>query len=253
MRDKVILKELRNFFIKEKNAGKKLRIFQPQSDISNYFKKFNINVDLDNNKEIILQEETALELGGVNRNSFSMIYDVNDLALIENGRITLLGYEIDETQDSSIDFGIFILIAPNDDRNKQIEEFKHLNFISNSIEGFMIRTIPRRFWCRINSQVIEKKFSFEFLGNAIIYLYKQKFGSFIKSIEIFIINSYPNSIQEFIKLSSEITKRSRERWKNKVEEWKKRIDCDYDWACEICPYQEDCYDIKKLLSTRNKM
>ncbi|MFX0059415.1 MAG: hypothetical protein ACFE85_16220 [Candidatus Hodarchaeota archaeon] len=253
MQDKVILKELHNFFIKERNNGKKLRIYQSPTDMINFFKKFNISVELDRNKEIILQEDTELELGGINRNSFSIIYIVDDSKLIKDGNITLLGPEINEIQESSVDFGIFILIAPNESPAKEIDKFNHLNFVSNSIEGFMIRTIPRRFWCRINSQVIKRKISFEFLGNAIIYLYKQKFGNIIKSIEIFIINSYPNSIKDFIKLSSDITERSRERWKNKIEEWKKRIDCDYDWACKICPYQEECYDIKKILSTRNKI
>jgi CO dehydrogenase/acetyl-CoA synthase beta subunit len=253
MKDKVILKDLHNFFIKERNLGKKLTIFQSNSDKPNYFKKFNINIELENNKGIILQEETSLELGGVNRNSFSMIYTVNDLDLIKNGRITLLGPEVNEIQESSIDFGIFILIMVGEDQNKVIDELKHLSFISNSIEGFMIRTIPRRFWCRISSQLFEKNFSFEFLGNAIIHLYNQKFGALIRSIEIFIINSYPNSIKEFIELSSEITKKSNESWKLKVEEWKKRLECDYDWACEICPYSEECYDIKQLLNKRKEI
>ncbi|MFX1357244.1 MAG: hypothetical protein ACFFA8_08145 [Promethearchaeota archaeon] len=208
---------------------------------------------MNNNKEIILQEETKLELGGINKNSFSIIHIVDDSNLIKDGNITLLGHEIGEIEESKIDFGIFILIAINDNHSKEIEALKHLNFISNGIEGFMIRTIPRRFWCRINSKVIDKNFSFEFLGNAIIYLYKQKFGKLIKSIEIFFINSYPSSIQEFIELSSEIIKRSRENWKNKVEQWKKRVDCDYDWACEICPYQDECSDIKQLLNNRDKI
>ena len=43
------------------------------------------------------------------------------------------------------------------------------------------------------------------------------------------------------------------RWKKKIDEWKKRIDCDYDWGCEICPYQEECYDIKKTLVEREKI
>ena len=93
----------------------------------------------------------------------------------------------------------------------------------------------------------------EHLGNAIIYLYKEKFKELIQSIEIFFINDHLKSIQEFIRITSNITEIHTEKWKNKVNEWKKKIDCDYDWGCEICPYYDDCEDIKDLLNTRSQI
>ncbi|MFX0010981.1 MAG: hypothetical protein ACFE9R_11750, partial [Candidatus Hermodarchaeota archaeon] len=127
-----------------------------------------------------------------------------------------------------------------------------LNFLSNGIEGFSIRTIPRRFWCRVSSSALQKGFSFELLGNAIIQLYFQKFKELVKSVEVIFINSYPDSIDRFIVLSSEIFAEIREKWKKKIDEWRKRIDCEYDWGCEICPYQEQCYDIKQILAFREE-
>ena len=70
---------------------------------------------------------------------------------------------------------------------------------------------------------------------------------------IFFINDHPESIQEFIQITSNITRIHTEKWKNKVNEWKKKIDCDYDWGCEICPYYDDCEDIKDLLNARSQM
>ncbi|MFX0044097.1 MAG: hypothetical protein ACFE8L_14375, partial [Candidatus Hodarchaeota archaeon] len=128
-----------------------------------------------------------------------------------------------------------------------------LNFISNGIEGFLIRTIPRKFWCRISTEVIRKNFSFEFLGNAIFCLYKQKFKDLIESMEVFFINSYPNLIDEFMSIISEIIVHINDQWIQKIEQWRKRIDCEYDWGCEICPYQEECYEIKQVLVEREKI
>ncbi len=41
--------------------------------------------------------------------------------------------------------------------------------------------------------------------------------------------------------------------KKKVDKWKKKIDCDYDWGCEICPYREECYNIKQVLVERERI
>lgn len=212
----------------------------------------NIGVELDNFKEIILKEETKLELGGIDKKSFSLIYPSNELDHIQDGVITLIGPEINDISDQSIDFGIFILIGSKKINEKDFDALRHLSFISSGIEGFMIRTIPRRFWCRISENVI-KKFSFEFLGKAIIYLYKQEFKELITTMEIILINSYPDLIDEFIEVSSDIRKYIDSKWKDKIEKWKKRIDCDYDWECDDCLYYDTCEVVKEVLEERSKI
>jgi len=253
MENKIIIEKIRDFIEQEQISGKTL--FSYQCDLSqiNLVTKSKIKIGLNGYKEIILEEETALELGGVNSKSFSIIFPISDDRLIEHGQITLLGCEISKIVETNIDFGMMVLIGINNDTDKEIDELRHLNFISNGIEGFSIRTIPRRFWCRISSLALKKDFSFEFLGNAIISLYQQKFQDLIKSIEIFFINSYQDSIEHFIELSADIYSKSKEKWKKKIEEWRKRINCDYDWGCEICPYQEECYDVKQLLVSREEI
>ncbi|MFX1281871.1 MAG: hypothetical protein ACFFA3_21150, partial [Promethearchaeota archaeon] len=95
-------------------------------------------------------------------------------------------------------------------------------------------------------------FSFQFLGNAIIYLYKQKFGNLIEVIEIIFVNSHAEIIDDYVRITSKIREQFNKRWIEKIENWRKRIDCEYDWGCEICPYREICYDIKQVLVEREK-
>ena len=253
MENKVIIEKIRDFLEQEQNRGKTL--FSYRCDLSqiNSAPNSKIKVGLNSHKEIILEEETGLELGGVNKKSFSIIFPISDARLIEHGKITLLGREINTIKETNIDFGMMLLIGINNLTDKEIDELRHLNFISNGIEGFSIRTIPRRFWCRISTSSLTKDFSFEFLGNAIISLYQQKFNSLIKSIEVIFINSYQDSIEQFIVHSAAIHSKLKDKWKHKIEEWKKRIDCDYDWGCEICPYQEACLDIKQVLVSREEI
>jgi CO dehydrogenase/acetyl-CoA synthase beta subunit len=246
-----------NFFLKGiSRKGKKIVIYQPQPSLPDFLSKFNIKIEMENCKEIILQEETQLELGGVNKKSFSLIYPISELESlnhINNRRITLIGPEIKEISSESIDFGMFISIGGKGISENDWTSLKQFNFISDSIEGFSIRSVPRRFWCRINSKVIQNNFSFKFLGNAIFYLYSQKFKNLIETIEIMFIVSYPDLIDQFIETTSEISSYLNTKWKSKVDDWKKRVDCDYDWACDLCPYREECYSVKQVLSERERI
>ncbi|MBY9008561.1 MAG: hypothetical protein KGD74_01685 [Candidatus Lokiarchaeota archaeon] len=253
MENKIIIKQIRDFLEREQKSGKTLFSYRCDSNQINLVTNSRIAIGMDDHKEIILEEETGLELGGVNRKSFSIIFPINDAQLIEHGKITLLGREINKILDTNIDFGMMLLIGINNGTDKEIDELRHLNFISNSIEGFSIRTIPRRFWCRISTSALKKGFSFESLGNAIISLYKLKFKGLIKSLEVIFINSYQDSIEQFIVHSSDIRSKLKDKWKNKIEEWRKRIDCDYDWGCEICPYREECYNVKQVLVSREEI
>ena len=253
MENKTTIDKIRDFLEQEQNSGKPLfsygsRLHQNNSSINS-----KIEIGLNQYKEIILEEETGLELGGMNSKSFSIVIPIKKINLINHGKITLLGREVDKITESFIDFGIIILIGINNATEKDEDELKQLNFISNGIEGFSIRTIPRRFWCRISKSALQKGFSFEFLGNAIIYLYKRKFEGLVKSVEVVFINSYPSSIGQFVVLSSDILSKDKEKWKKKIDEWRKRIDCDYDWGCEICPYREECYNIKQVLISREEI
>jgi CO dehydrogenase/acetyl-CoA synthase beta subunit len=236
--------------------GKKMFIYPPQPSLPDFLSKFKIKIEMDNCKEIILQEETQLELGGATKKSFSLVYPISELEsldYINDRRITLIGPEIREISLPSIDFGMFILIGGKKISENDWASLRQFSFISNGIEGFSIRSVPRRFWCRINSQVIQNNFSFEFLGNAIFYLYTQKFKNLIEKIEIIFIVSYPDLIDQFIKTASGITSYLNAKWKNRIYDWKKKVDCDYDWACNICPYRDKCQNVKEVLIEREKI
>jgi len=253
MENKITIEKLREFLEQEQNSGKTLFSYQSRLNQNNSLIDSKLKIGSNKYKEIILEEETGLELGGMNRKSFSIIFPIKDSQLIKHGKITLLGKEVNKITEPTIDFGMMLLIGINNATEKEKDELKRLNFISNGIEGFSIRTIPRRFWCRISKSALQKGFSFEFLGNAIIYLYKRKFKGLVKSVEVIFINSYPSSIEQFIVLSSDIFSKVKEKWKTKIDEWRKRIDCDYDWGCEICPYREECYGVKQVLVSREEI
>jgi CO dehydrogenase/acetyl-CoA synthase beta subunit len=256
MKIEEIFKRLRSYTDSLVQDGVELSLYEKKIDFDNYLESFQINVELNKHKAIILQDETGLELGGINKKSFSLVYPINSSKFkdyLRNGQITLIGPEIEKIVDSSVNFGMIIFIGGCRITENVINSLKHFNFVSNGIEGFLIRSIPRKFWCRISSKIIKRGFSFQLLGNAFFYLYEQKYGNLIESMEILFINTYSNIIDEYLSLSSKLRDHMNESWIRKIENWSKRIDCEYDWGCEMCPYQEECYEIKQVLIEREKI
>lgn len=253
------LQKLETFLSKEVKKGNRVRTFSKKKDIPHHFHTLNIGVAYGQNKEIILKEETGLELGGRNQTSFKFVYPLqisqglrNSLELLRENDIILFGPEIRELKNNKIDFGIFIILGLRKTELEQNQEIFRFKRLSDSIEGFNIRSIPKRFWCRISSKLLNKGFSFELLANAIIYLYENKLNETITSqyVRIIMISSLPDLITKFDEFISVLKKEQKLKWNQKVEEWEKKVDCEYEWSCEICPFREKCKKVKALLETR---
>jgi CO dehydrogenase/acetyl-CoA synthase beta subunit len=254
-----ILQKLENFLSKEFKNGNRIRTFSRKKNIPHHFRNLNIGLAFGENRDIILKEETGLELGGRNQTSFKYVYPLqisqglrNSFKLLRENDIILLGPEISELKSNKIDFGIFVMVDLRKTEFEQNQEIFSFNMLSNSIEGFHIRSIPKRFWCRISSKLLNKGFSFELLANAIIYLYENKLNKTmtLESVRIIMISSLPDLITKFDELISVIKQEQKLKWNQKVEEWEKKVDCEYEWSCEICPYKDKCKKVKALLETR---
>jgi CO dehydrogenase/acetyl-CoA synthase beta subunit len=241
------------FFEDKKTSSQPLSVYEINDSLTNYFKNCEISVEIDKNKGIVLKEELGIELGGMSNTSFSLIYPTNKKLDDDRDLVFVLGNEIQQINTKAINFGIFILIQSDQLDDSLFTQLRHFSSISNDIEGFSIRSIPRRFWSRISDEAIKKGFSFEFFGKAIIHSYKKRYEGFINSMKVFMINSDKQIITEFLTCVSTMKAEMNQRWKKKIEDWKKRIDCDYQWACEICPYISACQNIQEILERRKKI
>jgi CO dehydrogenase/acetyl-CoA synthase beta subunit len=241
------------FFEDKNTSSQPLRVYELNDSLNEYFRNYEISVEINKNKDIVLNEDLGIELGGMSNTSFSMIYPTSKMLDDDRDLVFVLGNEIHQIKTTTINFGIFILIQLDQLDDSLFTQLRHFSSISNDIEGFSIRSIPRRFWCRISDEVIKKGFSFEFLGKAIIHSYKKRYEGLINSIKVFMINSNGIVITKFLTNISSMKAEINQRWKKKIEDWKKRIDCDYQWACEICPYISACQNIQQILESRKKI
>ena len=70
MENKITIEKLRDFLELEQNSGKTLFSYQSRLNQNNSLIDSKIKIGSNKYKEIILEEETGLELGGINIKSF---------------------------------------------------------------------------------------------------------------------------------------------------------------------------------------
>ena len=74
---------------KERKRGKPLVFYRSDSNNTAFLNNFGLKVELNKFKEIILEEETGIELGGMKKKSFSIVFPMEEVQLIETGKISL--------------------------------------------------------------------------------------------------------------------------------------------------------------------
>jgi CO dehydrogenase/acetyl-CoA synthase beta subunit len=191
-------------------------------------------------------------LGSPQHESVSYIV-ISPRSEIQDGRITLIGPDIPQSEGKELNFGQVLLISGSNIPNLEYKEMERALFHLQNLEGFMIRAIPNKLWARVNRQAVQRGFSFETLGKALMLMYRKQFRS-IEAMEIvFITTDSPQDFLELRVIGSEVRKKYLKTYsdslKTRLAELteKQRADCDNPWSCEECDYNEVCDEIQDIV------
>jgi CO dehydrogenase/acetyl-CoA synthase beta subunit len=207
----------------------------------------------DNN--IILKEDTAVELGNPSVASCAFVLWTPDRSLVRDGRITLVGPDIPESVGESLPFAQVLLVA-----GAGLKEHHHLVFeqhhaLASQIEGYMVRLAPQqqRMWTRVSRDVVRRGFSFATLGQAIMVIYKSRLPA-IDAVEVLFITSSAKDVQGLEPLASDVRKA---RAAALSRRFSRKDDGSYECTssytdCTVCPDQDTCDDIRDLIRLRQK-
>ncbi|MHA1378689.1 MAG: carbon monoxide dehydrogenase [Candidatus Helarchaeota archaeon] len=242
----MFLEEIRTFLEEKKkhnNYYKNIIV-----DPNNLLENLPIKVGSGAGENILLKDDTAVELGSPQTASCAFIVLINFTHLIDDGKITLIGPDISESDGKALDFGQVLLIGGSNLTDEQYKPLERAQYIGDQIEGFMIRTVPQKLWCRISKNVIKKGFSFEVLGKALMHIYKTKFP-LIEKMEVIFVTSNRKDVEELDliakKVRAKYSKLFQKEMKARIE--RIRTDCDNPWECSTCPDQETCDEIEDML------
>lgn len=201
----------------------------------------------------LLKEDIHVELGPPQRESVAYIAITRTPEDLHDGLITLIGPDIPESQGKSLNFGQILLIGGREIKDLDYKELERELFHLKNLEGFMIRAVPNKLWCRVSKDVGLRGFSFETLGKALIIAYKEKFP-YIETMEVlFITTDSPRDFLELKVLGTEIRKEFILKYSTHLKARltdlteKQRADCTNPWDCDECDYTEVCDEVRDIV------
>lgn len=243
---------IQGFIAERKRIGRSFMEINVPTFLENLKQSLSFKMGDEANTVFIPKEDVFVELGSPQHESVSYIV-ISPYSEIHDGRITLIGPDIPQSEGKELNFGQVLLISGSNIPDLEYKEMERALFHLQNLEGFMIRAIPNKLWARVNREAVQHGFSFETLGKALMIMYRQQFRS-IEAMEIvFLTTDTPQDFLELRVIGSEVRKKYLKIYsdslKTRLAELteKQRTDCDNPWSCEECDYNEVCDEIQDIV------
>jgi CO dehydrogenase/acetyl-CoA synthase beta subunit len=208
-----------------------------------------IQVGPNAHRGIILRSDTYLELGNPLAGSCAFVLWTEKPCLVKDGKITLLGPDILESADGSLPFAQILIVGGEELSDKDHESLVQHQYVSDRIEGYMIKSAPDRVWSRVSKEAAEKGFDFETLGRALMGIVKSEEPR-VQAMQIVFVTTSKEDVERLANIAAQIRKISKDIVK---ENWKIRgydIECASD--CSSCGEKVVCDDIREVISVRKR-
>jgi CO dehydrogenase/acetyl-CoA synthase beta subunit len=197
-------------------------------------------------RNVVLSDEMAVELGNPQMNSVSCLIWTGKPNLVNDGKISLVGPDINESKGKSLPFGKIVLVGVSEfDEESAYDKYKEMEAVRYSLDlkGYMIRAVSQyqREWSRISKEALGNAFSFDILGGALREEYLNK--SFVHAVEFLFVTSSGEDVSEL----QEITKNVG-RTISALNKMLSEIDPD----CDECEYNDVCDEVEELKGMRKK-
>lgn len=234
-----------------RRKGRKVCEFDCPKSIDALLSGLPVRVGPNAGSELVLRGDTFLELGNPDVGSASFLLWTDDPSLVKSGRITLIGPDIPASEGASLPFGQIIIAAGKKLSGDKHEQIERTQYVSDQIEGYMLKSMSRQMWSRISKDAAGKGFSFETLGKALMAISKSSVPD-IEAVEVLFVTTSKEDLLPLQELGEQI----REISKNVTKEiWKSKgydIECFSTYDCASCPDSTVCDEIKEMVNVRKK-
>ncbi len=196
---------------------------------------------------IVMQADTAVELGNPRDESVSFLVWTPQPDLVRDGVTTLIGPDVSSYPGASLPFGKAVLIGVDGftedncyERHREIEIARY----GMNLKGYMIRAVSQymREWSRISREAIADGFSLTVLSSALGETYRKL--AYVTSVETLFVTSSPDDVRSLrpigeraVRLISAMNKMAQE----------------LSFDCGTCDYTDVCSEVDALKSMRQSM
>ena len=236
----------------ERMWGKKRQIREVNcpTEVTGLIEGLPVRVGVGAQASVILKEDTCVELGSPSTASCAFLLWTDNLSLINDGRITLIGSDIQESKGKSLPFGQVLIMGGTSLKDEHQTMLEWGQYISDRIEGYMIRSVPQCIWSRVSKEAARKGFSFETLGRALMGIFKSELPM-VEAIEILFVTSSKEDLGELKSIARQVEKIAGDvRRKNSVIEDDGSYVCTTGLDCRACSDKPICDNIRELIVLR---
>lgn len=244
-----LLEQVRQYIVSMASEGILTRIIQCLPKQEEFPEEPLVRFPGRGGESVVLEENTAVELGNPSCGSSSFLLWSRNTGLVNDGQVTLIGPDIPEAIGQSLPFGQILLLGGAGLEKEHILELARVQYLSHHLEGYMVRSTPRYLWSRVSKQAIEKGFSFETLGRAIIFACKKRI-----SINLHVEIVFVTSSKEDIARLEMFGAKSRELIANLKRSMFANLNNDECTGenCGSCPERPTCDNLREILNLRER-
>lgn len=230
-----------------RGKGRAIREFNCSQSVEALRQGLPIRVGARANPRIILRGDTFIELGSPDAGSCGFVLWTDTPALIQDGRITLVGPDIPESPAARLPFGQVVLVGGKTLGNEEHLSLGQAQYVADQIEGYMLKSSARSLWGRVSKDAAAKGFSFETLGQALMLIFRSSLPK-VEAMEIVFVTSAKEDVLGLDEIARDTSTIGAEIVK---EHWKaKGYDLDCDLHCGSCSEKNVCDDIRKVVASQ---
>jgi len=245
----VHLARVREYVAAKKRQCRQVREINCSAEDEKLVGDLPLGVGVQKGSNIILKEDTFVELGNPSIASCAFVVWSDSLSGVVDGRITLIGTDVQESEGKSLPFGQVIIVGGSRLKEEHYIDLEKTQYISDQIEGYMIRSVPRRVWSRVSREAAGTGFSFETLGRALMSIFKSR-HPLVQATEVIFVTSSKEDVNELDGIAAEVRQFSGE-----LRKWVRQNDGTYEcseYSCASCDEKELCDSIRGWIALRRK-
>jgi CO dehydrogenase/acetyl-CoA synthase beta subunit len=198
---------------------------------------------------IVLEEDTAVELGAPDKDSLSFTMWTSRRGTLSN-RLLTCGTDFDRLMNKSVSYVQIIMLEFEDGSQAVEPDIGRIKNLTNKLSGFMTRSMLGKTWIRIGKERMNQGFSLYALGQCLHKAYRDAIPD-IKSMEIILITGH-DEIIKILKPVSEAAKiisggNTKFKWVSDGV-----VSCD-ELDCDNCDDKATCDSINEMLAKRKAM
>ncbi|MBP7739010.1 MAG: hypothetical protein KA369_23770 [Spirochaetes bacterium] len=196
---------------------------------------------------IVMQRDTAVELGNPRDGSASFLLWTEDQALVRDGHLTLVGPEVAGKAGARLPLGKAVILAVEGfteencyDRHREIELMRY----DMNLKGYMMRAVSQylREWSRISREAVAEGFSLEILAAALMDRYRTL--DYVRAVETIIVTSSSEDVLSLQRIG--------ERAVRLIGAMNKMAG-EMSFDCGTCDYTDVCGEVSGLRSMRETL